>query len=103
MARLKRDRPGFRFSAALRAEITAWLAEHRSRGEWWCDLARAIGVPADTLKRWMAPRTTDAARLLPVEIIDAPPVGTITLVSPKGVRLEGVSIADAIAILRSLA
>jgi len=43
-ARLKRDRPGFRFSAALRAEISAWVVERRERGVWWCDLSRAIGV-----------------------------------------------------------
>jgi hypothetical protein len=102
VARLKRDRPGFRFSAALRAEITAWVAEQRERGVWWSDLARAIGVPAETLKRWAAPRSM-ASAMLPVEVIDAPPMGTVTLVSPTGLRLEGVAIADAIAILQGLA
>lgn len=103
VARLKRDRPGFRFSSALRAEITAWVVVQRGRGVWWCDLSRAIGVPAETLKRWAAPRTPDAAAMLPVEVIDVPPVGTVTLVSPTGIRLEGVSIVDAIAVLQGLA
>ena len=102
VARLKRDRPGFRFSTKLRAEITAWVAEQRERGAWWCELSRAIGVPEQTLKRWTAPRTT-ASAVLPVEVIDAPPAGTVTLVSPTGLRIEGVAIADAIAILRGLA
>jgi hypothetical protein len=102
VARLKRDRPGFRFSAALRAEITAWVTEQRECGVWWCDLSRAIGVSAETLKRWAAPRAT-ASAMLPVHVIDAPPMGTVTLVSSTGFRVEGVAIADAIAILQGLA
>ena len=102
VARLKRDRPGFRFSTTLRAEITAWVAKQRERGAWWCELSRAIGVPEQTLKRWAAPCVT-ASVVLPVEVIDAPPVGTVTLVSPTGLRIEGVAVADAIAILRGLA
>jgi hypothetical protein len=103
VARLKRERPGFRFSAALRAEITTWTAAQRERGVWWCELSRAIGVPAATLKRWGAPRSAACAVMLPVEVIDAPPIGTVTLVSPTGLRIEGVAIADAIAILQGLA
>jgi hypothetical protein len=103
VARLKRERPGFRFSTKLRAEITAWIAKQRERGAWWSELARAIGVSEQTLKRWATPRATTSASLLPVEVIDAPPVGTVTLVSPTGLRIEGVAIVDAIAILRGLA
>lgn len=104
VARLKRERPGFRFSAALRAEITTWTTAQRERGAWWCELSRGIGVPAATLKRWAAPpRSAASAVMLPVEVIDAPPIGTVTLVSPTGLRIEGVAIADAIAILQGLA
>ena len=73
----------------------------RERGVWWCDLAREIGVPAETLKRWAAPRLASSTLRL-VEVIDAPPIGTVTLVSPTGLRIEGVAIVDAIAILRGL-
>ena len=103
VARLQRDRPGFRFSGALRVRITVWVAEQRELGVWWCDLSRAIGVPAQTLKRWAASRAIAPATILPVEVIDAPPVGTVTIVSPTGLRIEGVAIGDAIAILQGLA
>lgn len=102
IARLRRGRPGFRFSASLRRRITAWVVAHRERGIWWCDLAREIGVPAATLKRWATPRST-ALGVREVEVIDAPPAGTVTLVAPSGLRIEGVEVETAIAILRGLA
>jgi hypothetical protein len=98
---LKRGRPGFRFSTQLRARITAWVVAQRERGTWWCDLEREVGVSSETLKRWATPRGT-AVPVRPVEVIDAPPVGTVTLVSPTGLRIEGVAITDAIALLRGL-
>lgn len=102
VARLKRDRRGFRFSSALRSEITTWVAKQRERREWWCELARAIGVPAETLERSATPRR-DAIAMLPVHVIDSPPPGTVTLVSPTGLWIEGVANSDAIAILQGLA
>jgi hypothetical protein len=48
------------------------------------------------------PRATSSAVLRPVEVIDPPPTGTVTLVSPTGLRIESVSVVDAIAILRGL-
>jgi hypothetical protein len=103
VGRLKRGRPGFRFSAPLRREITAWVVAQRERGAWWCDLSRAVGVSAETLKRWAAPRADAPMAVLPVDVIDAPPVGTVTIVAPTGIRIEGVAVDDAIAILRGLA
>jgi len=41
--------------------------------------------------------------MMRVDVVDAPPAGTVTLVSPTGLRIEDVAIADAIAILRGLA
>jgi len=103
VGRLKRDRPGFRFSAPLRRDIAAWVAVQRERGVWWCDLSRELGVSAETLKRWVTPPSNSAASMLPVDVIDAPPIGTVTLVAPGGIRIEGASIDAAIAILRGIA
>jgi hypothetical protein len=57
------------------------VIEQRERGVWWRDLEREIGIPAETLKRWAMPRATSSV-LRPVEVIDAPATGTVTLVSP---------------------
>ena len=100
--RLRRDR-GDRFPPLLRARITAWVRARRELGDWWCDLSHAVGVPEETLKRWAIPRCDPRVAMLPVDVIDAPPPGTVTLVSPTGLRIEGVAISDAIAILQGLA
>lgn len=69
-------------------------------GDWWCDVSRALGIPAATLARWSARRSN--ATVVPVEV-DLPPAGTVTLVAPSGLRIEGVAVVDAIAILQALA
>ena len=94
---------GRRFPADVRERIVVWAAERRAHGDWWCELSRELGVPARTLKRWATPRPERVVSLRPVDVIDERPVRTVTIVSPSGLRIEGVTIADAIAILRGLA
>jgi hypothetical protein len=98
-----RKRRTTRYPPLLRERITVWVAARRRRGDWWCDIARPLGIPEQTLVRWAEPRADETTAMLPVDVIDASPIGTVTLVSPCGLRIEGVAIADAIAILRGLA
>lgn len=98
----RRRRRSHRYPADLREQITAWVAERRRRGDWWCDISRPLGVPVQTLVRW-AQRPSESATFVPVAIVDAPPAGTVTLVAPSGLRIEGVAVIDAIAILQALA
>ena|SRR5689334_23224311 len=94
---------GRRFPIVLRKRVVAWTAERRRRGDWWCELSRELGVPARTLKRWVTPRPEGALSLRRVDVLDEPPTRTVTIVSQSGLRIEGVTIADAITILRGLA
>jgi len=95
---------GLRYPPALRAQISAWVAAQRAGGAWWCDVARLIGIPESTLVRWSTVSGVGAApiALRPVVVVDAPALGTVTLVAPSGLRIEGVSVDAAIAILRGL-
>jgi len=71
VARLRRRRPGERYPGRLRAQITAWVRARRDRDAWWCDVARDLGLPAETLKRWAAPvPDTATARMVAVEVTD---------------------------------
>jgi len=77
----------------------------RAGGARWSELARELGVSAVTLKRWLSARSahTDQATLRPVVVSDEPAPQTLTLVAPSGLRIEGVTLADVIAILGGLA
>jgi hypothetical protein len=96
---------GRRIPAALRARVITWTAARRTRGAGWRELARELGVPAGTLTRWLAPGPAQAPQvaLRPVAVLDAPARSPLTVVAPSGLRVEGVTLADVIAILRGLA
>lgn len=98
-----RKRGDARYPSKLRARITAWVEVQRKRGEWWTDISTALGMPAQTLVRWTESRRDVATDMRAVDVIDAPPIGTVTLIAPTGIRIDGVSIDAAIAILRGIA
>jgi hypothetical protein len=98
-----RKRRDARYPAKLRIRIAAWVAAQRERGEWWTDISAALCMPTQTLVRWTEALGAVGAEMKAVDVIDAPPIGTVTLVAPTGLRIEGVSIDAAIAILRGIA
>jgi hypothetical protein len=99
---------GRRYPADLRQRITAYARARRADGASWATIASEIGgPPSQTLMRWCADdvEVESAGALVPVEII-APmtpaPAAVIAIVSPTGWRLEGLELADAVALLRAL-
>ena len=99
-------RRGRCFPAALREHIVAWTAERRARGDEWCALSRELGIAAATLQRWATPRPGPTLSLRPIDVIavsaDASAPRTVTTVTPSGLRIEGVPLADTITLLREL-
>jgi transposase-like protein len=98
-----RKRGDARYPAELRARITSWVIAQRDRGQWWTEIAAALEIPSQTLVRWVEMQSGQAGEMRAVDVIDAPPLGTVTLVASSGIRIEGVSIEAAIAILRGIA
>jgi transposase-like protein len=69
-------------------------------------LARGLGVSEPTLTKWLRPRT--GAGLRPVAVVAAAPrAGTAgsgaVLVTPQGLRVEGLDRDTLLAVLRALA
>lgn len=95
---------GRRFPAPLRERVVAWVMAQRARGVGWRELSHELGVPARTLEHWAAlrPEQAHGVALRPVDVIDEPPCRTVTVVAPRGLRIEGVTIADVIALLQGL-
>lgn len=98
-----RRRGDAHYPSMLKARISAWATQRREHGDWWTDISVAIGIPTQTLVRWCAATGSPASEMKAVEVIDVPPIGTVTIVAPSGLRTEGVSIDAAIAILRGIA
>lgn len=81
-----------------------WTMRRRAKGDGPRELAQALGVPTTILRRWSQSRSTVApVPLRRVEVIDEETAEwTLTLVAPTGMRIEGLTVAAAIAILRGL-
>ena len=101
-ARLGNRGRGKRYPKELRALAIAWARVRREEGVTWRRVAERIGLRTETVRRWCAseaePRATPG--LVPVEVVAT---DRVAVVSPTGWRLEGLSVADAARLVRSLA
>lgn len=83
----------------LKARAAAWIAARRAEGHAVSELATELGIAMGTALRW----SNELGRtLVPVEVVaDASPC-TVAVVSPRGFRIEGLSMLDAVRALREL-
>jgi predicted transcriptional regulator len=82
----------------LQSASRARWSEGYSAGE----IARALGISTETVRRWCKGAARSAA-LVPVQIREETRTsGSVCLVSPRGWRLEGLDLARALAVLEQL-
>ncbi len=98
---------GKRYPVELKARLVAHAEARRRAGVSYAEIADELGLAFETIRRWCiarTPRPTSArsAALVPVEVISAPHAAVV-IVSPSGFRLEGLDVAEAVAVLRALA
>ena len=103
LARFERG-PGRWYPPTLRERITIWTRRRRGAGISWHKLADELGMSWRTLVRWTSPRRAPrpSPALVPVEVIGEHSDRSLALVTPRGFRIEGVTLADAIALVREL-
>jgi hypothetical protein len=66
------------------------------------DIASELGLARGTVMKWSAEARATRA-LVPVEVIAEPSSGrTVSVVSPSGFRIEGLSLLEAAALLRAV-
>jgi transposase-like protein len=96
-----------RYPAAFRATAVALAGPRLERGGSIARVARDLGLPIQSLGRWVRP-AMPAAPLRPVAVTAereaaAPPPAGLVLLTPQGHRVEGLDRDGLIAVLRALA
>lgn len=94
----------WRTPPGLRDEIAVWARKRRAEGEVVASIAAAIGLSETTLSKWLAADGVPG-ELRPVRVAAAvagPRRSGLVVVTPDGYRLEGLSVDDAVDVLRRL-
>lgn len=103
--RIRRDRVRWRCPAGLRSEVVAYVHERRKGGAMLADVAREFGVSESSLGRWVSAERgedTGQARLREVKVVEPASGRGVTLVTPRGYRIEGLDVESAARLLQAL-
>jgi hypothetical protein len=91
------------YPAALKVRIAEYVRSERSSGTTWAQLTSELGVASESLRLWCSNAAPGAPRaLLPVSVVADRKEQSITVVSASGYRIEGLTLRDAVAVLRAL-
>lgn len=108
-AKLRREldrvegRQGRCFPPELKLRAGRWIAERRAGGDRVADIAAELGLAEGTVLRWSGEAKPAPTRaLVPVEVVPDPAARTVSIVSPSGFRVDGLSLLEAAALLRAL-
>jgi transposase len=93
---------GKQYAPSLRSAVVEFAHKRRSQGASWKEIAGELGMRFETVVRWST--RASSRSLKRIEVVDEGRVvgGGLSIVSPSGHRLEGLTVQDAIAVLRAL-
>ena len=91
-----------RYPASLRSAAVCLVQERLGQGETITSLSEALGVALATLQHWL--RQEGAASIVPVTVAGPGPADLgagcdIRLVTPRGYRVEGLSVSQVASLL----
>lgn len=95
---------GVRYSQELKREVVAVVESRRADGHAWEAVVAELGMTYETLRRWCAKAKATGAgpvAMRPVEVVSSS-TRSLTLVSPSGLRVEGASVEEIVALVRAL-
>ena len=102
VAALETDGRGRRYPPEVRQRLAAAIEQLRRRGATWTSIGGQFGVTPKTARRWLVRMSAEPkGRIVPVSVSRARPPG-VTVVSPSGFRVEGLSVESAAELLRHL-
>ena len=96
---------GARIPSSLRVAIAAYAGEERAAGASCRGIGERLGVSAESVRRWTVPTRVrnGGSELVPVRVVAEAAAGRLTISSPAGYRVDGLSIFEAAELLRRLA
>lgn len=101
-----RDRTGWRYTPSLRRLAVEYCQSRRERQRPFWEIAEALGVSTVTLGRWLEKdREQSRPRLREVVIEEPAPTSSearLTVVTPSGLRIEGIDLCGVIELMRNL-
>lgn len=112
-----RKGPGRKYSKALRQRVMSWMTRALDEGVLEVECMEALGIPLQRLLAWreeeqriaatvvpepVVPRPTSSTAMVPVVVRDDDfPFGPmISFSAPGGYRIEGLTLEQAIGLLR---
>jgi DNA invertase Pin-like site-specific DNA recombinase len=95
-------RRGSRYDAAFTRKARELAEQRRRAGLSWTAIAKELGMGEETLRRWFVPGKRAKRSMQRVEIVTEAAVTTVSVVSPSGLRVEGLTVQEVIVLLRAL-
>jgi hypothetical protein len=93
---------GKRYPPALKARIIEFAQSRRGDGASWAEVAGDIGIAFETLRRWCMAAEAKPRTMVPVRVVADRDEATVSVVSAGGHRVDGLTLPEAIAVLRAL-
>lgn len=88
---------------AVRRDVLAYVEEARRGGAPWPTIAATVGLSKSALLRWRRRAWPGASALRRVRVVPPPaPRSVLVVVTPSGHRVEGLSLEEALAVVRAL-
>ena len=96
-------RRGLCFPQELRVRVTAWITTQRAAGVSVEVLASELGLSRGTVMKWsQLARASEVRAMVPVHVVADRVESTVSVASPSGYRIEGLSLVEAVAVLKEL-
>lgn len=96
-----RARGGRRYSRQLRVDAVAYLERKRRVGASVEQVASELGVSVLSLSRWSREEASGGS-LVPVEVVAAETSAELSVVTPGGYRIEGLSEESVVRLVERL-
>jgi transposase-like protein len=97
-----RPERGKRYTPELRERIIAYAADRHAEGVSWESIAAELGMSTETLRGWRTADDGSSRAMVPVRVVPDAEVISVRVVSPGGHRIEGLTLDDAVYVLRAL-